>query len=79
MTSATAATTERELQTTTFEDFDNVDIYKRSVALTIDPRTRNFVVEFGKGEARIAFDLLPDDIDALLKGEQVIDRPVRWM
>jgi hypothetical protein len=62
-----------------FADFDNKPIYDERKALALDPNTRNFVVEFGKHEARIAFNLEADGIGNLLKEERSIERPIRWM
>ena len=62
-----------------FADFDNENIYDESYARALKPSTRNFVVEFGKNEAQIAFDLEAEDIEDLLKVEKTVERPVRWM
>lgn len=74
---SSATTTEKEQ--TPFEDFDDQQIYEASKLRALQPNTRNFVVEFGKDDAQIAFDLLPDDVERLLKAERAVERPVRWM
>lgn len=63
----------------TFADFDNEAIYSHSLALVLDESTRNFVVDFGQKEARIAFNLDVDTVDGLLKAGLPKERPVRWM
>lgn len=64
---------------TTFADFDDRDKYSQSLAKVLDESTRNFVVEFGKAEAKIAFNLAADDVKGLLKTGLLQERPVRWM
>jgi hypothetical protein len=62
-----------------FADFDDQETYDESQSRALEENTRNFVVEFGKHEAQIAFDLQADDIENLLKAERSLERPVRWM
>ena len=64
---------------TAFEDLDNKAIYDQSLAKVLDESTRNFVVDFGQKEAKIAFNLGVDDVNALLKTGPPKERPVRWM
>lgn len=71
-----SSTTEKE---NLFADFDDEPTYEKSKLQALDPNTHNFVVEFGKGDAQIAFNLLSDDVEALLKAERAVERPVRWM
>lgn len=62
-----------------FADFDDVAIYNGSHARALDEATRNFVVEFGKDEARVAFDLNVADVQTLFDTSREVPRPVRWM
>lgn len=63
-----------------FEDYDNVAVYEKSEELALSASTKNFVVEFGLDEARIAFDLDEERFKSLLHTPQPSDRrPVRWM
>lgn len=73
---SSTGSTEKDHQ---FDDFDLVDVYNRSRARVLHPQTKNFVVEFGKKEVQIAFDLLPDAFGELLKKEHAPETPVRWM
>ena len=75
----TSSMTENENERRQFADFDDKHTYEEGKLLALDPATRNFVVEFGKDEAQIAWDLRPDDVDSLLKAERSVERPVRWM
>ncbi|CCD52177.1 hypothetical protein ACHAPF_003417 [Botrytis cinerea] len=67
----------------TFADFDQQVIYEDSLDRAGDENTRNFVVEFGKLEARIAFDLNANHVKRLLdepSTQAERDRPpVRWI
>ncbi|ATZ55154.1 hypothetical protein BCIN_11g04390 [Botrytis cinerea B05.10] len=67
----------------TFADFDQQVIYEDSLDRAGDENTRNFVVEFGKLEARIAFDLNANQVKRLLdepSTQAERDRPpVRWI
>lgn len=66
-----------------FADFDQQVVYEDSLDRARDENTRNFVVEFGKLEAQIAFNLNAIEVKRLLdepstKAER--ERPpVRWM
>ena len=62
-----------------FADFDDETIYGKSLARACLPTTLNFAVEFGKEEARIAFDLSANDVQTLLESSAPQGRPVRWM
>ncbi|KAF7951497.1 hypothetical protein EAE96_006806 [Botrytis aclada] len=66
-----------------FADFDQQVVYEDSLDRARDENTRNFVVEFGKLEARIAFDLNADQVERLLdepSTQAERDRPpVRWI
>lgn len=62
-----------------FADFDNKEIYDQSLALALDESTINFVVDFGRQQAQIAFNLGFSDIEAQLKSGNLPERPVRWM
>jgi hypothetical protein len=68
-------------QTTTdkFSDFDNADVCNQSLDRNLRDSTRNFVVEFGAYEARIAFDVSTEDVSSLLETERSPKLPVRWM
>jgi hypothetical protein len=69
-----------EEKTGQFEDFDNADVYTRSKSRALKESTRNFVVEFGKDEAQIAFDMSVEDMQSLLNAPRETEpRPVRWM
>lgn len=62
-----------------FANFDDKAVYDQSLAQVLDESTRNFVVEFGKEEAKIAFDLVVQDIEGLLQSGVPPERSVRWM
>ena len=62
-----------------FADFDDQTIYGESQLRAQDELTRNFVIEFGKDKAHIAFDLGAGDIESLLKAVRGDNTPVRWM
>ncbi len=69
-----------------FEDFDQEPVYDRTQKRLLHPDARNFVVEFGQHEARIAWDLDFDNFEQLLKhedqgrrAERQAKRPTRWM
>jgi len=62
-----------------FENFDHEDVYSDSQQRALDEATRNFVVEFGKGSAHIAFNLASADIQKLFDSERSDEKPVRWM
>ncbi|KAE9376988.1 hypothetical protein N431DRAFT_555275 [Stipitochalara longipes BDJ] len=63
----------------TFSDFDNADVYKDSLDHNLRDSTRNFVVEFGADEARIAFNVSTDGVSNLLKKKASSKLPVRWI
>ncbi|GKT72297.1 ADP-ribosylation facto [Colletotrichum tofieldiae] len=63
---------------TKFQDLDNKDVYEHVRAEAASDKTRNFVVEFNLNEARIAFDLTPDDFGVLL-GQDAPEGTVRWI
>lgn len=62
-----------------FQNYDRPSEYADSQRLALDPASRNFVVEFGKNEAQIAFNLDVDKLKHLLKTKRSPARPVRWM
>ena len=62
-----------------FADFDDEQTYNDSQSRALLERTRNFVVQFGKEEAQIAFNLDADDVQTLLETPNPVERPVRWM
>jgi hypothetical protein len=62
-----------------FYDFDNKVVYSQSIERARNQAARNFVVEFGKEEAQVAFDLDSSKFKALLQEEGSAERPVRWM
>lgn len=62
-----------------FEDFDIKAVYEDSLEQATDQHSRNFAVQFGKGEAQVAFNLDYDKFKALLEEPVVAERPVRWM
>lgn len=62
-----------------FDDFDNEVVYADSLGQATDQHARNFVVQFGKAEAQVAFNLNYDKFKALLEGPMPAERPVRWM
>jgi hypothetical protein len=65
-----------------FEDFDDPNVYNKVEGLLLSERARNFVVEFGAHEAKIAFNLPATKFERLVKQNdppRSADRPVRWM
>jgi hypothetical protein len=68
-------------ETPGFLDFDDVVVYKQAQEKVIDHKTRNFVVEFGQKNARIAFDIDHTEFEALLPSnhESRLAMPIRWM
>jgi hypothetical protein len=62
-----------------FEDFDDEEVYRNSELRALDESTRNFVVEFGKAKAHIAFNLGTGDLQKLFDSERNEEKPVRWM
>ena len=62
-----------------FEDFDDEDVFRQSERRALDESTRNFMVEFGKTNAQIAFNLGTGDLQKILASERTKEKPVRWM
>jgi hypothetical protein len=62
-----------------FRNFDEPAAFKDSQERNLRDLTRNFVVEFGADEARIAFDLSADEVRNLLKENLSSKCSVRWM
>ncbi|KAB8291243.1 hypothetical protein EYC80_009930 [Monilinia laxa] len=66
-----------------FADFDVQVVYDASLERARDEKTRNFVVEFGKLEARIAFDFNAGQLGQLLNESPTeaerVRPPVRWI
>lgn len=65
-----------------FEDYDDADVYGKVQGWLQSPNARNFVVEFGQNEAKIARDLDSAKFEQLIKHEdppKSATRPVRWM
>lgn len=62
-----------------FADFDEDTVYRQSLSRAKNESTRNFVVEFGKESAHIAFNLGSADVEDLFKTSRLEERPVRWM
>jgi hypothetical protein len=62
-----------------FLDFDDADVYKDTLERILRDATRNFVIEFGADEARIAFNYSTEGVSDLLKTKPSSKLPVRWM
>jgi hypothetical protein len=62
-----------------FRNFDDVDVYRASQASALDESTRNFIVEFGKAHAHIAFNLGAEDYQEIYESKRPQTKPVRWM
>jgi hypothetical protein len=62
-----------------FLDFDDADVYKDTLERNLRDATRNFVIEFGADEARIAFNYSTEGVSDLLKTKPSSKLPVRWM
>lgn len=63
-----------------FKDYDEDHVYQQSQTLAVDPKTMNFIVDFGKDSARIAFDSDAEDVKGLLdSSSRAPERPIRWM
>jgi hypothetical protein len=65
-----------------FEDYDEAKIYGKVQDWLLSPQARNFVVEFGQNEAKIACDLDSAKFEKLISHDcppKSPDRPVRWM
>ncbi|GKT39948.1 uncharacterized protein ColSpa_00129 [Colletotrichum spaethianum] len=61
-----------------FLNLDDKDVYDHVKAEAASDKTRNFVVEFNQNEARIAFDLSPEDFIVIL-GQKAPEGTVRWI
>ncbi|KAI1336458.1 hypothetical protein F5Y15DRAFT_207663 [Xylariaceae sp. FL0016] len=63
-----------------FLDFDKEDVFRRAEQHAASISSKNFVVEFGFEQARIAFDLGAADFRNFLKSKRDVDSyPVRWI
>lgn len=62
-----------------FENYDDESVYLQSLTRAVDPATRNFVIDFGKDYARIAFDSSAEDAKKLLDTPRDGERQIRWM
>lgn len=62
-----------------FRDYDDENVYIQSQELALDPSTRNFIVDFGKDSAQIAFNSSPEDVRRVLGERNSEERPIRWM
>jgi hypothetical protein len=62
-----------------FEDFDDPLVYDRARKSALQERTRNFAVEFGKENARIAFNLGEEELRDFVVAEAQPTAPVKWM
>lgn len=62
-----------------FHNYDKQEIYDECKLKAIDISTKNFVIDFGKEEAKIAFDLEEKDFDKILTESRPEQRPIRWM
>ncbi|KUJ20548.1 uncharacterized protein LY89DRAFT_579513 [Mollisia scopiformis] len=62
-----------------FENYDDAGVYQRSTNRGLLQETRNFVVEFGRSQAQIAFDVEAEHVQSLLDTPAPAERPVRWI
>jgi hypothetical protein len=64
-----------------FKDYDDSDVFSEAQSNAVNPKTLNFVVEFGPKSARIAWDVDHTGFKKLLRpgDEQRRETPVRWM
>jgi hypothetical protein len=65
-----------------FENFDEPVVYQSAQERLLDPKTRNFIVEFGADEAKIGFNLDSDTFERRIKYRdppRAAETPVRWM
>ncbi|CAG8960332.1 hypothetical protein HYFRA_00012406 [Hymenoscyphus fraxineus] len=62
-----------------FENYDDPDIYAECQKKVLDIASQNFVIEFGRDEAQIAFNLEEDDFNKLLTDPRPQQRPIRWI
>ncbi|EPE36333.1 hypothetical protein GLAREA_05671 [Glarea lozoyensis ATCC 20868] len=60
-----------------FVNYDDEDYYRKSQEFVKDPSTSNFVVEFGRTKAKIAFDLDVRQFGALISEERPDNRHAR--
>jgi hypothetical protein len=63
-----------------FQDFDDESVYRAAMDRAQSKSTKNLVVEFGREEVRIAFDIDAKGARTLLEDSiRPAERPVRWM
>lgn len=65
-----------------FKNYDDANVYAEVEDLLLSDQARNFVIEFGPDEAKIALNLGHTKFESLVKhGEppRPASRPVRWM
>lgn len=62
-----------------FLNYDDPAVYQLCQAEALKQSTQNFVVEFGRLDAQIAFDVKDEHIRSLLSTPAPAERPVRWM
>lgn len=62
-----------------FGDLDNERVYHDCLRRAKDVSTLNFVADFGKEDAQVAFDVDAGGFEALLSSARAPGRPVRWM
>ena len=62
-----------------FKNFDDENVYNQSQDHALNHATKNFVVEFGKEQAHIAFNIDVNDVQTMLSTAHEPEKPVRWM
>ncbi|KAG9235638.1 hypothetical protein BJ875DRAFT_458578 [Amylocarpus encephaloides] len=62
-----------------FQDYDDDKVFHDAQERARDEASRNFVIEFGKDEAQIAFDLGEQDFNSLLNTPRTPTLPIRWI
>lgn len=62
-----------------FQDYDDAKVYAEAQSSAVDPKTKNFVLEFGGEKARILFDVDEKGFTKLLSDSREPTTPVRWM
>lgn len=63
-----------------FEDFDDESVFKETEREAGSESCKNFVVEFGSRQARVARDLEEDDFKLILEDDTRGEGyPIRWM
>lgn len=62
-----------------FQDFDDEVVYGQAKEHTINPSTRNFVVEFDQNRSEIAFDVSSIDVQEICNQARTGGNTVRWM